>query len=191
MGHRVDQEMAQSQRGQDLETEAAWQAHYIKWAGIFGIPDPCDYYEGLIWIVAIYIKYIQCGVIYNTKQVLCSAMVHGYAKGVNNLFKLCHFNPPANLADPNNMMAFLLNNISRKEDIARQRAPLNNKIFANLHQRAMASKREDSVSNLLFDIVALGCYIGPCLSEYAQTTQDKVDYNIYPSGTTHQSFHCH
>jgi hypothetical protein len=30
--------------------------------------------------------------------------------------------------------------------------------------------------------VALGCYIGPCLSEYALTTQDKVDHHTYPSG---------
>ncbi len=26
-------------------------------------------------------------------------------------------------------------------------------------------------------------FIGPCISEYAQTTQDKVDYHVYPSGT--------
>jgi hypothetical protein len=55
MGHHVDQEMTQSQRGLDLETEAAWQAHYIKWAEIFGIPDPCNYYKGFIRIVATYI----------------------------------------------------------------------------------------------------------------------------------------
>jgi hypothetical protein len=49
---------------------------------------------------------------------------------------------------------------------------------------AIASKCKDSVSDLLFDVVALGCYIGPCLSEYAQTTQDKVDHHTYPSGKT-------
>jgi hypothetical protein len=74
MGHH-DQEMAQSLRGPDLETEAAWQAHYIKWAKIFGIPDPCGCYEGFIRIVAIYIKYVQRCVNYNNKQVFCSAMV--------------------------------------------------------------------------------------------------------------------
>jgi hypothetical protein len=74
MGHRVDQEMAQSQRGPDFETEAARQAHYIKLAKIFGIPNPCGYYKGFIRIVAIYIKYVQCGINYNNKQVLCSAM---------------------------------------------------------------------------------------------------------------------
>ncbi len=67
MGHRDDQEMAQSQRGPDLETEAAQQAHYIKWAKIFGMPDPCGYYEGFIRTVAIYIKYVQCGNNYNNK----------------------------------------------------------------------------------------------------------------------------
>jgi hypothetical protein len=176
--------MAQSRRGPDLETEAAWQAHYIKWAKIFGIQDPCSYYEGFIRIVAIYIKYVQCDVNFNNKQVLHSATVRGYAKAVNNLFKLRSFSPPADLSNPNNMTAILLNNILREEDIARQRAPLDNEIIAKLHRTAIASKCEDSVSYLLFDVAALGCYIGLCLSKYAQTTQDKVDHHTYPSGKT-------
>jgi hypothetical protein len=100
MGHCVDQEIAQSQRGPDLETEAAQQAPYIKWAKIFGIPDPCGYHEGFMRIVAIYIKYVQCGVNYNNKQDLCSATVRGYAEVVNNLFKLRSFSPPADLSNP-------------------------------------------------------------------------------------------
>jgi hypothetical protein len=103
---------------------------------------------------------------------------------VNNLFKLRRFSPPADLSNPNNMTAILPNTMLREEDIARQSVPLDNKSFAKLCQMATASKCKDSVSDLLFDVVALGCYIGPCLSEYAQTTQDKVDYHTYPSGTT-------
>jgi hypothetical protein len=184
MGHCVDREITQSRRGPDLETEAAWQAHYIKWAKIFGIPDPCGYYKGFVRIVAIYIKYVQCGINYNIKQVLWSVTVRGYVEVVNNLFKLRSFSPPADLSNPNNMMAILLNNMLREEDISRQHAPLNNEIFAELHRTAIASKCKDSVSDLLFDVVALGCYIGPCLSRYAQTTQDKVDHHTYPSGKT-------
>jgi hypothetical protein len=82
------------------------------------------------------------------------------------------------------MTAILLNNMLQEEDIARQCALLANKIYAELCGMATASKSEDSVGNLLFDVMALGRYIGPCLSEYAQTTQDKVDYHTYPSGTT-------
>jgi hypothetical protein len=182
MGHHVEQEMAQSQRGPDLETEATWQAHNIKWAKIISIPDPCGYYDGFIRIVAIYIKYVQCGINYNNKQFLCSATVGGYTEAVNNRFKLRSFSPPADLSDQNNMTAILLNNILLEEDIARQRAPLNNKIFAELRQMAIAKKCKDSVSDLLFDVMALGLYIGPRLSKYAQTTQDKVDYHTYPSG---------
>jgi hypothetical protein len=70
----------------------------------------------------------------------------------------------------------------REEDIARQGALLDNKIFAKLRQTAIASKCKDSVSDLLFDVVALGRYIGPRLSKYTQTTQDKVDHHTYPSG---------
>ena len=130
MGYFVDQEMAQSQRGSDLETEAAQQAHYMKRAKIFGIPDPCGYCDGFIRIMAIYIKYVQCGVNYNNKQVLCSATVRGYSEAVNNLFKLRRFSPPADLSDPNNMTAILLNNMLWEEDIVRQCALLNNEIFA-------------------------------------------------------------
>jgi hypothetical protein len=132
--------------------------------------------------MAIYIKYVQCDVNYNNKQVLCSALVRGYTEVVNNLFKLRSFSPPANLSDPNNMTAILLNNMLWEGDIGRQRALLDNKIFAKLHQTAIASKCEDSVSDLFFDIVALGRYIGPRLSEYPQTIQDKVDHHTYPSG---------
>jgi hypothetical protein len=83
--------------------------------------------------VAIYIKYVQCGVNYNNKQILWSAMVQGYAKAVNNLFILRSFSPPADLSDLNNMTAILFNNMLREEDIARQCALLDNKIFAELH----------------------------------------------------------
>ncbi len=178
MGHRVDQEMAQLRRDPDLETEAAWQAHYIKWAEIFGIPDPCGYHKKTVRIVAIYIKYFQCGINNNNKQVLCSATVQGYAEVVNNLFKLRSFRPPgASLSYLNNMMAILLNNMLREEDIARQRAPLDIKNFAKLRQATTAAQ-----SDLLFNVVALGCYIGPRLSKYAQTTQDKVDHHTNLSG---------
>ena len=113
--------------------------------------------------MAIYIKYIQCGINYNNKQVLWSATVRGYAEVVNNLFRLRGFSPPADLSNPNNMTAILLNNILREEDIARQRAPLDNKKISELRQMATASKCKDSVSDLLFNVVALGCYIGPRL----------------------------
>ncbi len=80
--------------------------------------------------MAIYIKYVQCGVNYNNKQILQSAMVQGYAKAVNNLFKLRSFSPLADLSNLNNMTAILLKNMLWEEDIARQCALFDNKIFA-------------------------------------------------------------
>ena len=69
-----------------------------------------------------------------------------------------------------------------EEEIAQQGAPLNNKIFAQLRKSVKASRCDNSAQSLLFEIVALGRYIGPRLSKYAQTIQDKVDYHTYPSG---------
>ena len=40
----------------------------------------------------------------------------------------------------------------------------------------------DSKKNLIFDMTCLGCFIGPRVSEYAQTSAKKVDYHIYSSG---------
>jgi hypothetical protein len=99
-------------------------------------------------------------------------------------FKLWNFAPPAKLLDPNNMTSFLVNTLLKEEDIARQRSLLDNSIFAELRQVCDASRDEDQVQNLLFDNVALGRYIGPHLSKYAQTTQEKVNMHTYPSGTT-------
>ncbi len=72
----------------------------------------------------------------------------------------------------------------QEEQIARQRAPLDNEIFAELRCMAQASKCNDSVNMLFGDVVTLRRYIGPRLSEYAQKTQKMVDVHVYPSGTT-------
>ncbi len=101
-------------------------------------------------------------------------MVRGYAKVVNHLFKLRNLSPPGDLSNPNNMTVILLNNMLREEDIARQCAPFDNKIFAKLRWTVAASKCKDSVSDLFFDIVALGCYIGPRLSKYARPLRIKL-----------------
>jgi hypothetical protein len=87
-------------------------------------------------------------------------MVQGYAEAVNNLFKLRCLSPPADLSDLNNMMAILLNNMSWEEDIARQRASLNNKTFAKLRLTVTASKCKDSVSDLLFNVWLLVATLG-------------------------------
>jgi hypothetical protein len=40
----------------------------------------------------------------------------------------------------------------------------------------------DLEQRTLFDLVALGCYIGPPVSKYAQTMDKNVDYHVYPAG---------
>ena len=63
-----------------------------------------------------------------------------------------------------------------------QQYPLNSKILAQLGTMATRSCSEDSEQNLLFNITCLDHFIGPRLSEYAQTSPNKVDYHTYPSG---------
>jgi hypothetical protein len=81
------------------------------------------------------------------------------------------------------MPGIIINNLIKEEAMASQRSPLDSTIFAELQQAASLSHSHDSDQNLLFDMLTLSHFIRPCISEYAQTTQDKVDYHVYPSGT--------
>jgi hypothetical protein len=70
MGDCVDREVAMLQLDKEVETEAAQQSHYIFWCSIIGIPDPCGNTIGYQRIVAIYAKFVMCGINYYSKDVL-------------------------------------------------------------------------------------------------------------------------
>jgi hypothetical protein len=70
MGDHVDREVAMSRQDKEVETEAAWQFHYILWCSVIGIPDPCGNKIGYQRIVVIYIKFVMCGINYYNKDVL-------------------------------------------------------------------------------------------------------------------------
>jgi hypothetical protein len=182
MGDPVDREVAMSRRDKKIETEAARQARYIRWAQIMKVPDPCGHQRGYQHIVAIYIKYLMTGVKFRNKDFLRSATVRGYASSINSLFKLRDMKPPINVADPNIVSGILINNLVKEEDIARQRSLLDSAIFAKLLRKSNVSCSLDSEQCTLFDLVFLGCYIGPHVSKYMQTTDKNVDYHVYPSG---------
>jgi hypothetical protein len=107
----------------------------------------------------------------------------GYATAVNTLFQLRGLKHPINLSNPSNMAGIIINNLTKEETVASQHSPLDSTIFAELQRAASSSHSCNSDQNLLFDILTLVRFIGPRVSEYAQTTQDKVDYHVYPSGT--------
>jgi hypothetical protein len=86
-------------------------------------------------------------------------------------------------SNPSNMPGIIINNLIKEETVASQRSPLDSTIFAELQQAASSSHSCNSDQNLLFDILTHAHFIGPHVSEYAQTTQDKVDYHVYPSAT--------
>jgi hypothetical protein len=89
---------------------------------------------------------------------------------------------PVNKSDPNNMAGILINNLVKEEDIVRQHSPLDSNIFAELLRTLNVSHLPDSEQLTLFDLVAFGCYIGPCVSKCAKTMDKNMDYHVYPSG---------
>jgi hypothetical protein len=124
-----------------------------------------------------------CSINYYNKDVLRLSTLRGYATAVNTLFQLRGFKQPTDLSNPSNMAGIIINNLIKEENVASQCSPLDSTIFAELQRAASSSHSCNSDQNLLFDILTLARFIGPCVSEYAQTTQDKVDYHVYPSGT--------
>jgi len=162
---------------------AARQAHYIEWCRLHDIDDPCGPEPGFERVVAIYIKCVILGVNYHNRQCVRSKTAQGYTDAVNSLFKARHFPLPAVFSTAGNMSAILVENLYKEEKIANQRCPLDNKIFAQLHSAAKKSRTSDSIDQVLFNIVALGRYIGPRISEFAQKKQSSVDHHTYPSGT--------
>ena len=121
-----------SQQDKEIETEAAWQAHYIQWGLIMGILDPCGHQKGYQRIIAMYIKYLMSGVNFRNKDYLRLATIQGYVTSINLLFRLQGMKAPVDTSNPNNMAGILINNLVNEEDIARQRSLLDSNIFAKL-----------------------------------------------------------
>ncbi len=107
-----------SQQDKEVETEAAWQSHYIFWCSIIGIPDPCGNEIGYQCIVAIYAKFVMCGINCYNKDILRLSTLHGYATAVNTLFQLRGFMQPTNLSNPSNMAGIIINNLIKEETVA-------------------------------------------------------------------------
>jgi hypothetical protein len=49
-------------------------------------------------------------------------------------------------------------------------------------RRSNVSRSPDSEQRTVFDVTTIGRYLGPRMSECAQTTDKNVDYHVYPSG---------
>ena len=157
------------------------QAFYIKWCTIMGINDPCGHKAGWERILAIYAKYVMTGTNWYQKQNVRSGTVRSYVLAASELFTLRGFDSPVDLNDKTNWVTIIISNLEREEDIAKQRNPLTCAICAELKRMADAS-HVDSAERLIFNITAFGRITGPRVSEYAQTSPDKVDIHRYPSG---------
>ena len=144
-----------SQRDKEIETEAAWQAQYIQWGLIMGIFDPCGHQRGYQRIFAMHIKYLMTGVNFRNKDFLRLATVQGYASSISLLFRLQNMEVPIDAADPNNMAGIIISNLVKKEDIAKQRCPLDSALFAELRRKSNVSRLPDLEQSTLFNLVVL------------------------------------
>ena len=132
--------------------------------------------------VHFYIMYCLHGCNCRNMNGLRADTLQGYASAIGTLFTLRGFKPPVDISDPNNLGGIIITNRKREEDVAVQQSPLSNPFFSELQRRARTSHLLDSKRNCMFDVVCIGGFIGPRVSEYAQTSPLKVNYHVYPSG---------
>jgi hypothetical protein len=69
---------------------------------------------------------------FHNRPAVCSVTILGYVDAVNVLFKLWGFVRPAQLSEAGNPSAILIDNLPKEEEVASQRLPLDNAVFAQL-----------------------------------------------------------
>jgi hypothetical protein len=104
----------------------------------------CGNWIGYQHIVAIYAKFVMCGINYYNKDILLLSTLHGYATAVNTLFQFQGFKQPTNLSNPSNMAVIIINNLIKEEAVASQRSLLDSTVFAELQLAASSFHSCDS-----------------------------------------------
>jgi hypothetical protein len=171
----VGAKIAKLRLSSSLETERFRQAKYLNWCQVKKITNPCRKEHGYEQILACFGRNLimEC----HSK----SATVTNYALAVNKLFEMRKYPIPADLVDKTNMMSKIIHAREREENIARQQSPLTKEMYVKMAKRAKISP-QDSVDSVLFDFFNLIRVGGFRVTEYAQTTQTKIDEFEYGSG---------
>ena len=133
-------------------------------------------------LLAINGKYIMKGVNCKKEQNMHSSRVKRYVLDVEKLFALRDFPNPVNFNDKDKWANIIASNLKHKENIATQWNHPTNNFFSRLF--IVAGVAHDSpVEALVYYVVTLGRIFGPRASEYAETTQTKVDGHKYSGGS--------
>jgi len=148
-----------------------------------GITQPVGNEQAYIELLGMYLHDVRLGNNYYNRQSIRSATLRGYAEAVNNLFRLRGMQLPYDPSNKQNDSTVAIANLADEETIANQREPLTEPIAAEAI-RIGQEAHQDSVDNLVANIICLGRFIGPRLSEYACNTQKKVTYHKFRSGNT-------
>jgi len=118
---------------------------------------------------------------YKNVKFIRSITCKGYAESVSLLFELRGHPNPADFADESNYTRMIVHHLEREEEVAKQRKPLDDKIFAEA-KRMADNAGEDSLEAVCFNTTAVSRILGLRRSEHVQTKKDEVDYHEYPSG---------
>ena len=100
---------------------------------------------------------------------------------MKNILLLRNFPAPVNFNDKQNMVAEIVHNLEREEDIATQCKSIPIEMFAEISRRGNAPSASQE-TKLLASAAKLAKVLGPRSREYAQKTISEVDYHDYPSG---------
>lgn len=129
----------------------------------------------------MYLQNVRLGNNYNNKQTVRSATLRGYGEAVNQLFFFRGMPLPYVPDDKYNDSTAAIATLADEESVALQREPLTDAIAAeaiSLGQQA----GQDSVDNLVANMICLSRFVGPRLSEHANKQMKKITYHTWGSG---------
>jgi hypothetical protein len=178
----VNEKMSLVKQGSGDETTRFRQAVYIDWTKRTLIPDSCGNQPGYSCIISCFVENLMLDNNSHFKTV------KGYIESMNTLFKLRGFAIPIDLSDKQNMCTRLIDDIEQEETIAKQQSLLTKEMFVNMGKLAAISPK-NSANSVLHDWFCLIRICGFRVTEYAQTTQTKIDVHQYSSGVRKSSKH--
>ncbi len=148
VGSYVILKMSRFKQDTSIGTTRFRQAVYLSRMRRMLIPDPVGQDRGYTFIVACFIEQLMHN--HNSQ----STTVYGYIRSINIFFQLHNCTILVDLSDKENICTKIVKAREQEEDIARQRSPITNEIFAEILNNSQANALQDS-----FEVVMCGFLI--------------------------------
>ena len=158
-------------------------AWYLGFCKQHKIDNPCGLDDCYASFRAIYAKALITGqnMVHRTIKAATARL---YLEAVNDLYRWLKLDAPIDFRDSTDLAVFIVANLEEWEAMPKRREPISPEMTEFLRETSQGID-PDSFEAAIWDWFVLSRYIGQRISEFGQTTQDRVDYHETPAGAKH------